>query len=154
MIGILVPVLAWAVASDSEGSSEEDWVERFAEIDRARTQDGVPRLTARERMGMLLGKPDPNSEFVVGVVWDHGIPAMALCLYRRVEAQFPTATRWALRCVLGPYIHGNSCEEDKVSLDRDAAQWGRILHLKIDLEAREGVEVFMTTWAHRMDHLK
>jgi hypothetical protein len=151
---ILLPILLLAVASDSEDGNEETWVERFDQIDADRNHYGVPLLSARERMSMILGKPDPNPDWIVGVVWDYGIHAMALCLYRLVNEEFPTAVRWKLACVLGKYVHNNYGEEDRALLDRDAGQWGRKLHLGINLQARDSSEWFLSFWAFKTDHLK
>jgi hypothetical protein len=57
MVGLVLPVLLLSVASDSEGSNEEAWTERFRKADEARKSLDIPPLTARERMAILLGQP-------------------------------------------------------------------------------------------------
>jgi len=62
MVGLVLPVLLLSVASDSEGSNEEVWTERFRKADEARKSLDIPPLTARERMTILLGLPPSLQE--------------------------------------------------------------------------------------------
>lgn len=67
MVGLVLPVLLLSVASDSEGSNEEDWAERFRKADEARRKVGIPLLTPREKMRAILGEV-VRGNYVIGVV--------------------------------------------------------------------------------------
>jgi hypothetical protein len=71
MIGILLPTLFLAAVSDSEGSNEEVWTERFRKADKERKRVEVPLLTPKEKMQILLGAHPTLDEttFLVGFVW-------------------------------------------------------------------------------------
>jgi hypothetical protein len=65
MVGLVLPVLLLAAASDFEGSSEEDWTERFAWVNEERKKIGIPLLTAKERMLILIGQHEMKPGFYV-----------------------------------------------------------------------------------------
>jgi hypothetical protein len=67
MVGLVLPALFLAVASDSEDSNEEVWAERFRVADEERKTWNVPPLTLKERMAALLGASLGTGSHVVGL---------------------------------------------------------------------------------------
>jgi hypothetical protein len=52
---LIFPALLLAAASDSEGGNEEAWTEQFRVADEKRKKIGIPLLTSKEKMRILLG---------------------------------------------------------------------------------------------------
>jgi hypothetical protein len=57
MTELAILSLVLAAASDVERGEEEAWADRFEEADRLRKKYGIPSLTPKERMTILLGQP-------------------------------------------------------------------------------------------------
>ena len=109
MTELAILSLVLAVASDSEGSNEEAWAERFKRVDEERKTWGVPPMTAKERMAAMLGTPLGTGLHVVGLevrmkreIPGHFVYRWILCVYQVQKAtgstQFP---RWTDRWELG-----------------------------------------------------
>jgi hypothetical protein len=94
MIGLLAPVFALAVASDAETSSdanEKVWAERFRQADVLRKLYGVPMLTPRERMTILLRGDPTGFHHLVGSEtekdeWIAEDKKFCVCLYTQVKS--------------------------------------------------------------------
>jgi hypothetical protein len=57
--------LAFSALSDQEKVSEQDWSQRFQEMDLRRSEVGIPPLTPRERMQRMLGEPPSSDQYVL-----------------------------------------------------------------------------------------
>jgi len=78
--------LALASASEGESPDEKAWIERFEAIDRRRAEFGIPPLSPRERMAMMLGKGPVSSLYYIDVLEDEDRErCYRIMLYRWVE---------------------------------------------------------------------
>ena len=81
--GLALAAVVLSVVSENESEREKDWTEQFDAIDRLRKEFGIPTLTAKERMGLLLGKwPNPDLYY------------LDVCEYPRRKDRFQLHLYW------------------------------------------------------------
>ena len=67
VLTLSLATLGLAAVSDGEKTGEEDWAERFSEINANRETYGIPLLTTQEKFCLLLGKPPIRDNYRIGI---------------------------------------------------------------------------------------
>jgi len=117
--GLSLITLALSALSEGEGSGEESWVQRFEEVNALRSKYGIPVLTARERMEVMLGEP-PSSHLTWAIRFQENSlnPNAYDTTLDRYDGE---RERWTFVNVLRTEVVGSNRDEDK--------KWEKNFHL-------------------------
>jgi len=132
MVGLVLPALLLAAASDSEGSNEEVWAERFAQADKERVKKKVPLLTPMEKFQILVRKIPALPIYLVGILEIDDEKGWPLCYSVLYQFGSQGAKEWEREEYLtGPYSDFRRAEED-------AKEWASRLLLPLNLSILPG----------------